>query len=210
MKIIGMVGKKGSGKSTLAQNILLHYNDSLAKRGIRLAFADPIKEFCYNVMGLTYAQCYGTDEDKNTLTKYKWENLPHYSNIWSKYLLDTILHKEEVSPPPKGYMTAREIFQEFGTGIFRKMNPNIWIDALDRKISYINNALIIVDDCRFKNEFDYLKSKNAYIIKLDRGNSNDNHQSENDLNQYGDYDLVIPGSFSQEESLQLFLGSYQF
>lgn len=207
MKIIGIVGKKKSGKTSLAKNILKYLDNFYIHHYVKLAFADPIKEFCYNVMGLTYEQCYGSDEDKNTLTKYKWENLPHYNEILRE--IENIYDADLI---PTGFMAAREIFQEFGTGIFRRMNPNIWIEALDRKLyrSERPYSHVIIDDCRFKNEFDYLKSQNAYIIKLERGITGDNHQSEIDLNNYGEYDLTIPGSLNEHESINLFLGSYQF
>src|SRR5688572_15326111 len=38
-------------------------------------FADPLKEVCIGLLGLTYEQCYGTDEQKNTLTNLRWENM---------------------------------------------------------------------------------------------------------------------------------------
>jgi len=40
------------------------------------SFADPLKEFCINVLGLEYEQCYGTDEQKNSETHLRWENMP--------------------------------------------------------------------------------------------------------------------------------------
>jgi len=41
------------------------------------SFADLLKkEVCIKILGLTWEQCYGTDEQKNTLTGLLWENMP--------------------------------------------------------------------------------------------------------------------------------------
>jgi len=40
------------------------------------SFADALKEICINLFGLSYEQCYGSDADKETLTKLKWEDMP--------------------------------------------------------------------------------------------------------------------------------------
>lgn len=39
------------------------------------SFADTLKEFCIETLGLERIQCYGTDEQKNTPTQYKWEDV---------------------------------------------------------------------------------------------------------------------------------------
>jgi hypothetical protein len=40
------------------------------------SFADSLKQVCVDVLGLRPEQCYGTDEQKNSLTQFKWEKLP--------------------------------------------------------------------------------------------------------------------------------------
>lgn len=40
------------------------------------SLADPLKYgVCMGLLGLTYSQCFGSDEDKNTSTKILWENV---------------------------------------------------------------------------------------------------------------------------------------
>ena len=72
--VLGLSGKKQSGKDTLLANLapLLHgtvkqYN-----------FADGLKNFLVDVMGLRHEQVWGTEEQKNTKTTYLWENLPEF------------------------------------------------------------------------------------------------------------------------------------
>lgn len=41
------------------------------------SFADNLKQkVCIDVLGLSWEQCYGTDEQKNSLTHLKWEDMP--------------------------------------------------------------------------------------------------------------------------------------
>src|SRR6185503_15612283 len=50
------------------------------------SMADNLKWFCVNFAGLLPEQVWGTDEQKNTLTKYKWEDMPvppEYYSEWS-------------------------------------------------------------------------------------------------------------------------------
>lgn len=92
--IIALSGRKGAGKNTIASFIKdwycnyseRNYNslDDDGKEYVRseltyeCSFADTLKNFCIETLGLTYEQCYGTDEEKNSPTKYLWENAPKY------------------------------------------------------------------------------------------------------------------------------------
>lgn len=40
------------------------------------SFADPLKEFCIDVLGLSEEQCYGTNEQKDTESHLQWEDMP--------------------------------------------------------------------------------------------------------------------------------------
>ena len=72
------------------------------------SFAEPLKtDICINILGLSYEQCYGSDNDKNSITDLQWKN----KNL-----------------------TARDVMQIVGTDILRKMKPDVWTSALIRKI----------------------------------------------------------------------------
>ena len=76
------------------------------------SFADPLKMIAMRLFGLTEEQCFGTDEDKNTPVNLKWEDMPvGYYGTESELI--------------KGFMTAREFLQYFGTNICRQIKPNI-------------------------------------------------------------------------------------
>jgi len=106
------------------------------------SFADILKKnICMDLLGLTYAQCYGTDIEKNEITNVFWENK---------------------------YLTAREVMQVVGTDIFRSMKPNIWPEVTINKILNDQSELALITDCRFPNEVDAIHSADGLVIRLKR------------------------------------------
>jgi hypothetical protein len=108
-----MSGKKQVGKDTAAN----FAKDILNKHGLSVtisAFAEPIKQFCNEVLGISYELMNGTDEQKNSLTEYLWDNMPIDIRLrhYKKTFLGCKLSR-------KGPMTVREVMQVFGTDICR-------------------------------------------------------------------------------------------
>lgn len=72
--------------------------------------------------------------------------------------------------------TYRNFLQYFGTNVMRKYYDNLWIDAT------LQNAPddVIISDCRFVNEANFVTSLNGVIIRVVRGDtsSEDSHSSE--------------------------------
>ena len=105
-------------------------------------FADPLKQLCINLFGLSKEQCYGTETQKNSFTTLHWENMPG------------------VPAGPhtlaEGPMTAREFMQYYGTDICRRINPNIWTDILVQHIKDESSDLALIGDCRFENEVEVI------------------------------------------------------
>jgi len=95
-----------------------------------------------------------------------------------------------VSPEP---LTVREIYQLMGTEVARRIDADVWTNYLERTIDkYINDSSLhglVVDDIRFINEAEMLKSKGFYIVYI-HGNHyalenqhNTGHQSEMEVSQ---------------------------
>jgi hypothetical protein len=154
------------------------------------SFADKLKQFCVECLGLSEAQCYGTDDDKNSLTHLRWENMP---GIISNTSLWFYLKERNLSQPiselltfhETGPMTAREVLQYFGTGICRKMYSNIWVDSCLRQIKKDNLDFALIADCRFRNEAEAIQKAGGKVIGfMRRPFPNDTHQSEVDLIGY--------------------------
>ncbi|NBQ16703.1 hypothetical protein EBU24_00105 [bacterium] len=188
-KIIGFSGRKGSGKDTLANFLSLNSVNLFGCNSSIFSFAQTMKLIAVNFFGLKHKQAFGSLEDKNSLTNYLWEDLPHYSEIKYKYI-----------NPPKGQMTAREFLQEFGTGIARKMNKSIHINACFNMISKENFPLNFITDARFENEIDSIKDAGGIVIRLTRSTDNDNHISENELDKCtSKFDIILNNQHMSKE-----------
>jgi hypothetical protein len=124
------------------------------------SFASALKEICTGLFGITPEQCFGTDIDKNSLTWFKWKDMPGYKG------------KE------KGRMSAREFMQYFGTDVCRKIHPDIWTDRTLKSIATEEPLIAVISDCRFQNEVDAVQRAGGKVVKLTRGKSGDGHSSE--------------------------------
>ncbi len=194
--ILGISGKKQSGKSSLTKYIRDNLHLLTKYKTINIySYADEVKNMCCNIMGLTSQQCWGTDDDKNSITKYRFENMPEFKDGM-----------------PTGLMTARQVLQHVGTNIFRKMDPNIWVYATIRKIQKEKYDLALIDDVRFKEEVEaiYNFSSNSKVIRLTRApfKDIDFHPSETALDGYDNFSLVLENhKMTKEESCEK-LGQY--
>lgn len=136
------------------------------------SFADPLKQFCIDTLGLTFEQCYGNDEQKNELTQCT---------------------REVITPIDGGHslfnkpMTAREVMQVFGTEMVRSLRQDAWAFATYKKIQEEGYQLAIITDARFTNEVEMGKQYGAKTIRLERSiSTTDLHASETALDYYPD------------------------
>jgi hypothetical protein len=189
-KILAFAGKKQSGKTTSATYVQsLHKQYCEGNCGI-YNFADPLKQqICMKILGLTYDQCYGSDNKKNELVDCYWND-----------------HQ----------LSAREVMQILGTDIFRKMKQNVWSNATIRQILEDKPKLAIIADCRFPNEVDTVKKAGGLVIKLDRDLYHSDHASELALDPkyypYNNFDLVIDNnnlSISEQQDIIVDFLSYK-
>jgi len=136
-----------------------------------ISFADPVKDICVNCLGLTDNQVYGADQEKNTFTKYCWENIPDHI-------------KQGYGGEKFGNLTAREVMQIVGTDIFRNyFSKNVWVDCLMSRVNQSSADIVLVDDLRFDSEAEALMSHGAMVIHLQRmWGKGGSHKSENGLN----------------------------
>lgn len=66
-----------------------------------------------------------------------------------------------------GGKTLREILILIGEGLKPVLGPDVWINHLDQLAQGLMGT-VIVSDVRSQDELDYLKSKDAFLIKLKR------------------------------------------
>lgn len=151
-KIIAFSGRKQSGKSTAGEYVQrLMYSINPKINVCTYSFADPLKKnICVDLLGLTPQQCWGSDEDKNSLTELLWQNMPGYTGNLT------------------GQMTAREVMEYVGTKMFRKMKDKIWVEATLNEIKKDNADIALLLDNRFPNEVDPILEIGGYVIRLTR------------------------------------------
>ena len=156
MSIIAFAGRKQSGKSTLCTQVVnfIYDLEQLEDQAVIYNFADPLKNLCMDILGLSFDQCHGTDDQKNELVNcYKDGN----------------------------QMTARQVLQVVGTEFFRSIQHNVWADATIRRIQQDNPLVALIGDCRFPNEVEAVKKAGGTVIKLTRNLYNSDHASETAL-----------------------------
>jgi hypothetical protein len=116
------------------------------------SFADILKkDICMDILGLTYEQCYGSDEAKNVLTHMIYENQP---------------------------LSGRDIMQLVGTDFFRKIYPDIWPQTTLKRIQKEAPNLALITDCRFPNEVDFIKQNDGKVVRLTRQLPNTDPEAE--------------------------------
>ena len=169
-KIICFSGRKQSGKSTSTDYLVSIINQYAPTISCKVySFADILKQdICINILGLSYDQCYGTDEDKNTTTDLWWEGVQ---------------------------LTAREAMEIIGTKLFRALKTNVWVEATIKKIKTDGVDLNIISDCRFPNEVEAVQLAGGHNIRLtlDPFHSPSTSESSLDSSVYDwtNFDLII-------------------
>lgn len=142
------------------------------------SFADTLKNLAVHLFNIRPEQVYGSEADKNSLTQFKWENMP---GVYTGY--EPNLH-EYVKYHDDGLMTAREFMQFFGTEIMRKMYPNIWVDNTIKRILAEGSELAVIPDVRFPNEVESILENGGEVIRLTRVYEEDDHASETCLDPH--------------------------
>ena len=148
------------------------------------------------ILGLSHEQCFGTDEQKNSLTKLNWKDMPDYGIPEIYKAIESCDDEIRYTYPKAGFMTAREVMQYIGTDIFRKMNKTVWVDALINQIKIEQPELSIVCDVRFPGEVEAIQEAGGKVIRLERSPfKDDEHESEKALDNinfhWSKFDAVI-------------------
>ena len=160
------------------------------------SFADVLKQdVCIKILGLSWEQCYGTDEEKMAFTHLRWEGMPgvttevtpqdpiteevagRLGKYYEKVLSGVIYHEP-------GPMTGRDVMQFVGTEIFRRMYGNVWAKSTINRIINDKSKFGIITDCRFPNEVEAVQQAGGKVIRFTRNPfPEDKHDSETSLDR---------------------------
>ena len=147
-KIIGLCGLEGSGKDTFA-NILVNSHGY-----IKMSFGSVLKDVVAAIFGWNRKLLEGDGDE----SERKWRETV---NTWWANKLGI----------PE--LTPRWVLNNIGTDLFRdKFNENIFIYALERTIEKTINKHdnIVISDCRFPNEIEWLLKNGGLLVHIYRDN----------------------------------------
>ena len=173
--IIGLVGYIGSGKGTVGDILVRDHQYT------KFAFADALKDSVATIFMWPRGLLEG---DSNASRTFREKVDPW----WSMKL---------------GYeVTPRLILQKMGTEACRHgIADNIWIAALEKRIQGYDD--VVISDCRFPNEIDFIRSAGGIIVRVKRGDDptpeelSKLHISETAWNSYEpDYIIHNEGSLT--------------
>jgi hypothetical protein len=166
--------RKRVGKDTAAKFLISHLRTTGSKASIhKVSFAYEIKRIAHEL--------------------YSWAGLeePEYyeRNDGSRSL---ILPKIGKSP--------RDIWIDIGMA-FRDIYPMTWVEACFRNHSGAD--IVVISDCRFPNEADYIKERGGFVVKVIRPEIEDTSDVADDaMADYDDWSYTITntelGAFYKE------------
>lgn len=186
------MGKAGTGKDTIASYIKNIIENEEKQFVCKFAFADPIKHIAANMFpNITTQQLWGPSKFRGEIVKGAIAG-----KYWSEKHYRGRLTVRRLSQK----LTIRRLLQDIGT-IGREYDPKCWIKCLDYRIKLrLHGSSVIITDARQKNEYDYLKRNNYFIINVVR-KTKKNKQTESHITEFGqekitDFDYVIDNNIS--------------
>lgn len=179
---VGIGHKKQQGKDTVAMTIL----EALGIAGIGAVvapFAGPLKMLASSCYGLSLEQCWGSEEEKNTMTNINNNSFSLYSG----------------SDEGHDCLTARELLQNLGTTL-RSVCPGIFTKAPFRKEWGSDIKVVLIPDLRFKDEAQMLLDNGGMLIRVVRDDEHtDTHSSEVDLDGWNKWTATIFNNGTKED-----------
>lgn len=130
-------------------------------------FADELKIICMNLYGLTGEQCYGSTEQKESLSKLTWNDF--------KFFL-----KKNQLPEGKDwtdYLSSRDVLNTV-SDILKKAKNTCWCDNIIEQVKNNYSDFSIIADVRFDYEVEAIKAIGGKVIALTRSVGDDKHVSE--------------------------------
>lgn len=90
--------------------------------------------------------------------------------------------------------TYRELLQVFGTDWCRNLWPDVWVNALLKRLeNYDDHDIILIGDCRFPNEVKAIQDLGGKVIRLTRAPfaDQDQHESETALDEMANKTKIL-------------------
>ncbi len=171
MRVVGFGCTAQVGKDTATEYLEKKYPGS-AKR---VAFADKLKQVCMLLFGLSYEQCYGSKEIKETID-------PRYG-----------MSPREIMQKVGDGM--RKIYPEIWVDtVFYTTIPDHQKEGYD---------FFVISDVRYPNEGDKIHAESGTLVKVLRESGGvdvgANHSSETAMKDYKNFDFIIDNNGTFDE-----------
>lgn len=181
-RILAISGKLGAGKDSLSDFLIKNAVPLFGPRAMVHPFSliGGVRDFLVDCLGLEPRQVWGNQQEKSTLTRINWQDLPHYpvlcreiteevaTAMLSPAYTSTELINTLNSKIPSGPMTGRQVMEQFVERILRPMSPDCVERQCLNNIRRSNATLAIITDLRMPTEFEAIKKIGGKIIRLTR------------------------------------------
>ncbi len=200
--IIGFAGKAASGKTTAAKHLLEQSEADIAILPMAVVLREEVENFIRQVGGEVYTPLvYGDQEDKVRVFYIDEERALEHCPVWADFIA---VNHDIQDQSGQSAVTVRRILQWWGTEYRRAQDHDYWTKAWEKKLKEydLTTTHILVDDVRFINELNVIQKHGGTFIKIERPGFNgaNNHSSENSLDGYDDWNLII----QNDETLEAF------
>lgn len=199
--IIGFAGKAASGKTTAAKHLLQQSEADIAILPMAVVLREEVEDFIRQVGGEAYTPLvYGDQDDKVRIFYVDEQRALEQCSVWTNFVAN---HQDIQDQPGQSAVSVRRILQWWGTEYRRAQDHDYWTKAWEKKLQEydLTNTHVLVDDVRFANELEIIKKHGGVFIKIERPGFNgaNDHSSENSLDHYDHWDLVIENDGSLEQ-----------
>ncbi len=191
--IIGFAGKAASGKTTAAGMLLAGQPDKIVVLPMALMLREEVANFIRLVGAEAQVRLvYGDQQDKVRVFYLAEDRALEQCPEWRGFIS---LNRDIQDRPGFSAVTVRRILQWWGTEYRRAQNPDYWTAAWAKKLQEydLSQTHVVVDDVRFVNELEVIKQHGGRFVRIVRpgfDGAND-HSSENSLDHFDGWDLVI-------------------
>lgn len=202
--IIGFAGKAASGKTTAAKHLLEQSGSEIVILPMAQMLREEVENFIRQIGSEDRVPLiYGDQDDKVRIFHIDEQRALKCCPVWSSFM---VAHQDIQDQPGQSAVSVRRILQWWGTEYRRAQDHDYWTKAWERKLQEydLTTTHVLVDDVRFVNELNIIKKHGGTFIKIERPGFNgaNNHSSENSLDHYSDWNLVIQNDGSLEQFKQ--------
>lgn len=199
--VIGFAGKAASGKSTAAQMLRQRLGDQLVILPMAQVLRKELEDFIQQVGAEQFVPLiYGDQDDKLRLFYVDSQRAAQLCPQWDDY---RCMNGDIQDRSAETAVTVRRLLQWWGTEYRRAQDPDYWTKAWAVALQQydLERLHVLVDDVRFINELKEIRANGGQIFRIVRPGFDgaNNHSSENSLDGYNHWDMVIENNGSLED-----------